>query len=112
MKDEAGGIDAALIGSPARPMPADVRAVLFARDKRLFLSVTPIRRKNRLIIEVSALTPSLGRKPIAQRLKREVRLLGPRGLEELPVRHQGRRHDGRRVPPVPRAVAFGSAQAT
>ena len=56
-KDEAGGIDAALIGSPARPMPADVRPVLFSRDERLFLSVTPIRRKNRLIIEVSALTP-------------------------------------------------------
>jgi len=38
-------------------MLADVRSVLFARDERLFLSVTPIRRKNRLIIEVSALTP-------------------------------------------------------
>ena len=56
-EDETGGIDAALIGSPARPMPADVRPVLFARDERLFLRVTPIRRKNRLIIEVSALTP-------------------------------------------------------
>jgi hypothetical protein len=38
-------------------MPADVRPVLFAGNERLFLSVTPIRRKNRLIIEVSALTP-------------------------------------------------------
>ena len=56
-KDEAGGIDAALIGSPARPMPAYVGSVSFARDERLSLSVTPIRRKNRLIIEVSALTP-------------------------------------------------------
>ena len=56
-EDEAGGVDAALIGSPARPMSAYVRPVLFARDERLFLSVTPIRRKNRLIIEVSALTP-------------------------------------------------------
>jgi hypothetical protein len=36
---------------------ADVRAILLARDERLFLSVTPIRRKKRLIIEVSALTP-------------------------------------------------------
>jgi hypothetical protein len=35
----------------------DVRAILFARDEGLFLTVTPIRRKNRLIIEVSALTP-------------------------------------------------------
>jgi hypothetical protein len=35
----------------------DVRAILLARDEGLFLSVTPIRRKKRLIIEVSALTP-------------------------------------------------------
>jgi hypothetical protein len=38
-------------------MALHVRAVLLARDKRLFLSVTPRRRKNRLISEVSALTP-------------------------------------------------------
>jgi hypothetical protein len=56
-EDQARGIDAALIGPPARPMAAYVRTVLLACNERLFLSVTPIRRKNRLIIEVSALTP-------------------------------------------------------
>ena len=58
-KDEPSGVDAPLIGSPSRAVPAYVRPVLFARDERLFLSVTPIRRKNRLLIEVSALTPGL-----------------------------------------------------
>jgi hypothetical protein len=38
-------------------MAADVAAILLARDERLFLNVTPILRKKRLIIEVSALTP-------------------------------------------------------
>src|SRR5271154_1382508 len=54
---QSPGIDAALIGPPTRAMAAYVRAVLLARDKRLFLNVTPRRRKKRLIIEVSALTP-------------------------------------------------------
>src|SRR5580704_16093640 len=49
--------DKALIGPPTRAMAAYVRAVLLARDKRLFLNVTPRRRKKRLIIEVSDLTP-------------------------------------------------------
>jgi hypothetical protein len=35
-EDPTPGIDAALIGSPARAMAAYVRAVLLARDKRLF----------------------------------------------------------------------------
>ena len=56
-EDEARGIDTALVGFPARSMAAYVRTVLFARNERLFFSVTPIRRRNRLIIEVSALTP-------------------------------------------------------
>ena len=34
-----------------------VRTILLARDKRLFLSVTPMRRNKRLIIAVSARTP-------------------------------------------------------
>jgi hypothetical protein len=38
-------------------MAAYVRAILLPRDEGLFLNVTPIRRKKRLIIEVSALTP-------------------------------------------------------
>ena len=56
-EDQTPGIDAALIGSPARAMAAYVRTILLARDEGLFLNVTPIRRKKRLIIEVSALTP-------------------------------------------------------
>ena len=32
--------------------------------------------------------PSLGRKAIAKSLKRDVRLLGPRGLQKITVRHQ------------------------
>jgi hypothetical protein len=56
-KDEAGGIDEALTGSPSSAVAAYVGAILLARDEGLFLSVTPIRRKKRLIIEVSALTP-------------------------------------------------------
>jgi hypothetical protein len=34
------------------------------------------------------LDASLGKKPIAKRLKREVRLLGPHSLQKIPVRHQ------------------------
>ena len=56
-EDQTPGIDAALIGSPARAMPAYVGTILLARDEGLFLNVTPILRKKRLIIEVSALTP-------------------------------------------------------
>jgi hypothetical protein len=56
-EDQALGIDEALVGSPARPMALYVRPILFARNQRLFLNVTPIRRKKRLIIEASALTP-------------------------------------------------------
>jgi hypothetical protein len=54
---QALGVDEPLIGSPSSAVAAYVRAILLARDKGLFLTVTPIRRKNRLIIEVSALTP-------------------------------------------------------
>jgi hypothetical protein len=57
-EDEAPGVDEPLIGAPARSMTAYVPAVALARDERLFLNVTPILRKKRLIIEVSALTPS------------------------------------------------------
>ena len=32
--------------------------------------------------------PSLGRKAIAEGLKRDVRFLGPRGFQKIPVRHQ------------------------
>jgi hypothetical protein len=43
-------IDALLMASPAPAMALYVRTILLARDKRLFLSVTPMRRKTRLII--------------------------------------------------------------
>ena len=56
-EDQAPGIDEALIGPPSFAVAAYVRAILLARDQGLFLTVTPIRRKKRLIIEVSALTP-------------------------------------------------------
>jgi len=51
------GVDEPLIGAPARAVTVYVPAILLARDKGLFLNVTPILRKKRLIIEVSALTP-------------------------------------------------------
>ena len=54
---QAPGIDEPLIGSPSFAVATYVRAILLARDEGLFLTVTPIRRKKRLIIEVSALTP-------------------------------------------------------
>jgi hypothetical protein len=44
-----------------------VRTIPLARDERLFLSVTPRRRKKRLIIEVSAFNPALGQQPVAKR---------------------------------------------
>ena len=56
-EEETPGIDEPLIGAPARAMAADVRTILLARDEGLFLTVTPILPKKRLIIEVSALTP-------------------------------------------------------
>ena len=56
-EDQTPGIDAALIVSPSFAVATYVRAILLARDEGLFLNVTPILRKKRLIIEVSALTP-------------------------------------------------------
>ena len=56
-KHQTRRINALLMASPAQAVAFDVRPILLARDQRLFLSVTPIRRKNRLIIDVSAWTP-------------------------------------------------------
>ena len=56
-EDQPPGVDEPLIGSPSFAVATYVRAILLACDKSLFLTVTPIRRKKRLIIEVSALTP-------------------------------------------------------
>ena len=78
-EDQAPGIVEPLIGSPSFAAPTYVRTVLLAYDEGLLLTVTPTRRKKRLIIEVSALT--LARpKAIAESLKREVRFLGSGGL--------------------------------
>ena len=56
-EDQPPGVDEPLIGSPSFAVATYVGAILLACDKSLFLTVTPIRRKKRLIIEVSALTP-------------------------------------------------------
>src|SRR6478736_6128605 len=53
-EDQPPGVDEPLIGSPSVAVATDVRAILLACDEGLFLTVTPIRRKKRLIIEVSA----------------------------------------------------------
>jgi hypothetical protein len=56
-EDETRRIDALLMASPARTVALDVRQILLAGNQRLFLSVTPMRRKKRLIIAVPARTP-------------------------------------------------------
>jgi hypothetical protein len=56
-EDQSRGLDPLLMLLPADAMALYVRAIPFARDDRLFLSVTPMQRKKRLIIDVSALTP-------------------------------------------------------
>ena len=86
-------------------MAAYVRTILLARDEGLFLNVTPILRKKRPIIEVSALT-ARGRKAIAKSLKRDVGLLGPRSLQKIPVWHQL----GRPVAAVPDRLASHPVQ--
>ena len=53
-----------------------------SRATRVALTVTPIRREEALYRGVG-FDPSLGRKAIAQRLKRDVRFLGPRGLQKI-----------------------------
>ena len=55
-EDQPPGVDEPL-SSPSFAVATYVWAILLACDKGLFLTVTPIRRKKRLIIEVSALTP-------------------------------------------------------
>ena len=44
-EDQASGIDPPLIGMPLGAAAAYIRAVLLARDQRLFLNVMPWRRK-------------------------------------------------------------------
>lgn len=80
-EDEPRRIDELLILAPSDPVALYVRTVLLAGDERLFLGVKPMRRRNRLINEVSALT--LSQQPVAQRLKGDVGFLGVTGFEEL-----------------------------
>ena len=65
-EDQPPGVDEPLIGSPSFAVATYVGAILLACDKSLFLTVTPIRRKKWLIIEVLGFDPSLGRKAIAE----------------------------------------------
>jgi hypothetical protein len=55
-EDEPRRINVLLILAPSVPVALHVGTVLFAGDERLFLSVKPMRRRNRLINDVSALT--------------------------------------------------------
>src|SRR5271154_6812191 len=105
---QSPGIDKALIGPPTRAMAAYVRAVLLARDKRLFLNVTPRRRKKRLIIEVSDLTPR-SHKRESHSAESVMSVFSVRAaFEKITVRHQL----GRPVAAVPdrlsRAMAFNA----
>jgi hypothetical protein len=78
-------MDALLAASPTRSVARYVRAIPFARDERLFLSVTPIRRKKRLIIEVSALTPRSSSNR-SQSAKRDVGFLTSQRFEKFSMR--------------------------
>ena len=55
--------------------------------------------------------PSLGRKAIAQSLKRDVRFLGPRGFQKITVRHQPGSPMAAVSDRLSRATPFNSAQA-
>ena len=64
-----------------------VRAILLARNKGLFLTVTPIPpAKEAAHHRGVGFDPSLGQRPIFE-LKSDVRFLGPRGFQKITVRH-------------------------
>jgi hypothetical protein len=92
------------MASPAHAMAFDVRPILLARDQRLFLSVTPIRRKNRLIIDVSALTPRAASNR-SQRVQGDVGFPGSQRFEKLTMRLEFRAqvsaHPARRARTAP-----------
>ena len=96
-------IDALLMAWPAPAMALYVRTILLARDKRLFLSVTPMRRKKRLIIAVSARTHAPP--PVAKRLQGDVGFLRSQRFEKLTMRIKPRTevsaHLARRPPTAP-----------
>src|SRR6201996_9490438 len=89
-------IDALLMASPAPAMALYVCAILLTRDQRLFFSVTPMRRKKRLIIAVSARTPRSLRNR-AQSARR-----GMSGFSALTASRNSRCGSslGRRYPPI------------
>ena len=91
MKTRRAGIDGGLGVAPALAVAAYVRPVLLARDERLFLNVTPMRRKNRLITEVSALTPRSAEEPVAQRLQRYVGFLSAKPLSGAILAETGKK---------------------
>jgi hypothetical protein len=62
--------------------------ILLARDEGLFFERHADPVKEAAHHRGVGFDPSLGRKAIAEGLKRDVRFLGPHGLEKVPVRHQ------------------------
>ena len=79
-EDEPRRIDAPLMASPAQSMALHVRAVLLARDERLFLSVTPMTAQEAAHQRGVGLDAALGQQPVAQRLQRDVGFLRPQAL--------------------------------
>ena len=109
-EDQPPGVDEPLIGSPSFAVATYVVGDPARMRQGSFLTVTPIRRKKRLIIEVSALTSSLGRKAIArQSLKRDVSISRPARPPESPGAPSAWKPDGRRVDrALANAVPFNS----
>ena len=79
-EDETPGVDEPLIAPPARSMAAYVPTILLARNERLFLNVTPILEETAHHRGLG-FDASLGPKAITESLKRDIRLLSPRRLE-------------------------------
>ena len=99
-EDQAGGINPILILAPAGAAPPYIPAIPLARDQRLFLCVMPSRRRNRLIIPVSALTPRSSAR------RRHIRSSVMSGCSARSVARKSRcglSADGR-WPPVPMGV--------
>ena len=97
MKTRREGSMRLLVVAPARPMAAYVRAVLLARDERLFLSVTPIAAEEAAHHRRVGLDAALGQQAVAQRLQRDVGLLGPQPPPETPGAAPA---SSRRWPPI------------
>ena len=109
-EDQPRTIDALLAASPTRSVTRYVRTIPLARDERLFLSVTPRRRKKRLIIEGVGFDPPLGQQPVAKRLKRYVGFLTPQRFEKFSMRLEFRTkisaHSARRARTAPLEAVY------